>query len=258
MKLEHCYNYLFQKYNIFPNQKHRDEESSYIFNHAQIDRWSKCGNGDKVDKDELSIIKKLSKKTGKQLYIYNSCLHRRNGEDLAGKTQTGKTYAGAKKMPPADVSLRPSKELDSPWKEASEAVSFLKGENMERNRKALGRYAKSKGKRGEREVANMLKAAGFTTARRTAQFCGKSGDASDVIGLPGYHIEVKYVEKLNLWNAVDQAARDSAAHQESTGEELVPIVFFRKRGRHWLVCLDAEKFLALVKTEADYERADRN
>ena len=161
-------------------------------------------------------------------------------------------------MPPADVSLRPSKELDSPWKEASGTISFQKGENMERNRKALGRYAKSKGKRGEREVANMLKAAGFTAARRTAQFCGKTGDASDVMGLPGYHIEVKYVEKLNLWNAVDQAARDSAAHQESTGEELVPIVFFRKRGRHWLVCLDAEKFLALVKTEADHERADRN
>ena len=161
-------------------------------------------------------------------------------------------------MPPADISLRPSKELDSQWKEASEAVSFQKGENMERNRKALGRYAKSKGKRGEREVANMLKAAGFTAARRTAQFCGKTGDASDVMGLPGYHIEVKYVEKLNLWNAVDQAVRDSAAHQESTGEELVPLVFFRKRGRHWLVCLDAEKFLALVKTEADHERADRN
>lgn len=161
-------------------------------------------------------------------------------------------------MPPAGISLRPSKELDSQWKEASEAVSFQKGEHMERNRKALGRYAKSKGKRGEREVANMLKAAGFAEARRTAQFCGKSGEASDVIGLPGYHIEVKYVEKLNLWNAVDQAARDSAAHQESTGEELVPIVFFRKRGRHWLVCLDAEKFLALVKTEADHERADRD
>lgn len=78
-------------------------------------------------------------------------------------------------MPPAGISLRPSKELDSQWKEASEAVSFQKGENMERNRKALGRYAKSKGKRGEREVANMLKAAGFTAARRTAQFCGKSG-----------------------------------------------------------------------------------
>lgn len=69
MKLEHCYNYLFQKYNIFPNQNHRDEESSYIFNHAQIDQWSKCENSDKVDKNELSIIKKLSKKIGKQLYI---------------------------------------------------------------------------------------------------------------------------------------------------------------------------------------------
>lgn len=70
MKLERCYNYLFRKYNIFPNRKHRDEDNSYIFNHAQIDRWSKCENGDKVDEDELPIIKKLSKKTGQQLYIY--------------------------------------------------------------------------------------------------------------------------------------------------------------------------------------------
>lgn len=228
----------------------------FLIVHRLTDGQS-AGTAIKSIKMSFQLLKKLSKKTGKQLYIYNSCLHRRSGEDLAGKTQTGKIYAGQKNAP-AGISLRPSKELDSQWKEASEAVSFQKGENMERNRKALGRYAKSKGKRGEREVANMLKAAGFTAARRTAQFCGKTGDASDVMGLPGYHIEVKYVEKLNLWNAVDQAARDSAAHQESTGEELVPIVFFRKRGRHWLVCLDAEKFLALVKTEADHERADRD
>lgn len=46
-------------------------------------------------------------------YIYNSCCRRRNGEDLTGRTQTGKIYAGAKKCPPAGISLRPSKELDS-------------------------------------------------------------------------------------------------------------------------------------------------
>ena len=100
MKLEQCYNYLFQKYNIFSNQKHRDEDNSYIFNHAQIDLWSKRENGDKVDKDEPLNIKKLSNKLRQQLYIYNSCCRRRNGEDLAGKTQTGKIYAGAKKCPP--------------------------------------------------------------------------------------------------------------------------------------------------------------
>lgn len=65
MKLEHRYNYLFQKYNIFSNQNNRDEESSYVFNHAQIDLQSKRESGDKVDKNELSIIKKLSKETGK-------------------------------------------------------------------------------------------------------------------------------------------------------------------------------------------------
>ncbi len=128
---------------------------------------------------------------------------------------------------------------------------------MEKDRKALGRYAKSKGKRGEREIANLLKEHGFTSARRTAQFCGKSGDASDVVGLPGYHVEVKYVERLNLWTAVDQAERDSKAHEESTGEKLTPVIFFRKRGRHWLVCLDAEKFLELVKAGvSEHERAN--
>lgn len=70
MKLEQCYNYLFQEYNIFSNRNHRDEESSYIFNHIQIDQWSKCENDDKVDKNELPIIKKLSKETGKKDYIY--------------------------------------------------------------------------------------------------------------------------------------------------------------------------------------------
>lgn len=74
MKLEHCYNYLFQKYNVFSNQKHRDEENSYIFNHAQIDRWSKRGNGDKIDKNELSIIKNsLINCASSYIYIIAAC-----------------------------------------------------------------------------------------------------------------------------------------------------------------------------------------
>lgn len=69
MKLEHCYNCLFQKYNIFSNQKHRDEDNSYIFNHIQIDQWSKCKDVDKVDKNELSIIKNSLRKLDSS-YIY--------------------------------------------------------------------------------------------------------------------------------------------------------------------------------------------
>lgn len=41
----------------------------------------------------------LRKLESSYIYIY-SYLHRRNGEDLAGRTQTGKIHAGAKKCPP--------------------------------------------------------------------------------------------------------------------------------------------------------------
>ena len=60
-----------------------------------------------------------------------------------------------------------------------------------------------KGKRGERELANILKKYGFKS-RRGQQYCGANGDA-DVIGLDGIHIECKRVEKLNIDEAYIQA-----------------------------------------------------
>ena len=53
--------------------------------------------------------------------------------------------------------------------------------------------SKDKGARNEREIANILKDHGYD-ARRTAQYCGNTGDASDVVGLDGFHIEVKHQE----------------------------------------------------------------
>ena len=88
--------------------------------------------------------------------------------------------------------------------------------------------SKNKGKRGELELANILKTYGYN-ARRGQQYCGVSGDA-DVIGLPGIHIEVKRVEKLNIDNAVDQSCNDA-----SIGE--LPIVLHRKNRRPWLVTM---------------------
>ena len=43
--------------------------------------------------------------------------------------------------------------------------------------------SRRKGVRFERELASALRAEGYDT-RRTAQYCGNTGDASDVIGLP--------------------------------------------------------------------------
>ena len=62
-----------------------------------------------------------------------------------------------------------------------------------------------KGKAGERELAKKLKEYGFD-CRRGQQYSGIEGE--DVVGLDGIHIEVKRVERLNIYDAVDQAKRD--------------------------------------------------
>lgn len=42
--------------------------------------------------------------------------------------------------------------------------------------------SKARGKRGELSLVHALRDAGFTEARRTAQYCGKAEGTSDVIG----------------------------------------------------------------------------
>ena len=98
--------------------------------------------------------------------------------------------------------------------------------------------SKNKGKEGEREVANILKSYGYNT-RRGQQYCGVSGDA-DVIGLPGIHIEVKRVEKLNIDNAMEQSFNDARY-----GE--IPTVFHRKNRKQWLVTMPLVEWMDLYK-----------
>ena len=70
----------------------------------------------------------------------------------------------------------------------------------------MGKSQREKGKRGERELAKLLKDHGYS-CRRGQQYCGSNGDA-DVVGLPGIHIECKRVERLNLEDAMRQAVDD--------------------------------------------------
>ena len=70
--------------------------------------------------------------------------------------------------------------------------------------------SKQKGARFERQLAGMFRDYGFQ-ARRTAQYCGNTGDASDVIGLPGIHIEAKHQETMRLYDWMAQAVSDLSA-----------------------------------------------
>lgn len=99
--------------------------------------------------------------------------------------------------------------------------------------------SRRKGADGERELSNILKAAGFSECRRGQQYCGANGDP-DIVGLPGIHIECKRVEALNIDKAMDQAQNDAK-------EGDVPVVCHRKNGRKWKATLSLEDFLELYK-----------
>lgn len=96
--------------------------------------------------------------------------------------------------------------------------------------------SRTKGKRGELEAAHLLKKYGYD-ARRGQQFSGANGDA-DVVGLPGIHLEVKRVEKLNIENAVEQSVSDARE-----GEK--PAVLHRKNRRNWLVTMPFDEWMEL-------------
>lgn len=98
--------------------------------------------------------------------------------------------------------------------------------------------SRNKGASGERELAGILREYGYK-ARRGQQFSGVNGDA-DVVGMDGYHIECKRVEKLNIDTAIDQSIRDARKNE-------IPIVCHRKNCKEWLVTLRLKDFLEVVE-----------
>ena len=100
--------------------------------------------------------------------------------------------------------------------------------------------SKQKGARFERQLASRLREHGYE-ARRTAQYCGNSGDASDVVGLPGLHIEAKHQEAMRLYEWMSQAKRDS----DGTGR--LPAVFHKKNNAEILVTMELDDFMNLYR-----------
>lgn len=106
----------------------------------------------------------------------------------------------------------------------------------------IGKSSKARGKRGELSLVHALRDAGFTEARRTAQYCGKAG-TSDVVGIEGLHVEVKNQERLNIWPALAQSQRDT----EADGNGDIPAVFFKRNRSGWYVALPLPNFIKLYK-----------
>jgi Holliday junction resolvase len=100
--------------------------------------------------------------------------------------------------------------------------------------------SREKGKRGERQWRDELRANGYA-ARRGQQFSG-SPESPDVVcpSLP-FHFEVKVVQKLNIWEAIKQAIRDALGK--------VPIVAHKRNFGGWLVTMEAETFFKILRRD---------
>ena len=102
--------------------------------------------------------------------------------------------------------------------------------------------SKQKGARFERQLASKFREFGYE-ARRTAQYCGNTGDASDVVGLPLIHVEAKHCEQMRLYEWMAQAKRDAEAGNENS----LPAVFHKKNHAEILVTMELDDFMQIYK-----------
>ena len=125
--------------------------------------------------------------------------------------------------------------------------------NIGHRKDTMSINSREKGKRGELEIAHVLQEYGYET-RRNQQYNGANGDA-DVVGLPGIHMEVKRVQRLNIDNALEQAIRDTYADEIKQGTDLIPVVMHRSNNDRkkdstkgvWKVTLRLDDFMKIYQ-----------
>lgn len=101
----------------------------------------------------------------------------------------------------------------------------------------MGKASRDKGKRGEREVAQRLRAL-FPDARRGIQSRGGGAEAADVV-VPFVHVEVKIGARPSPLAALDQAVADAKPG-------LWPVAYCRRDRGEWTVTMRAGDFEELL------------
>lgn len=103
----------------------------------------------------------------------------------------------------------------------------------------MPKNSRSKGKRGELELRDVLRAHGHTDAYRGRQYHGRD-DAPDVVcdSLPGIHFEAKRCERGNLYDWLQQAIDDAGTK--------TPIVAHKKNRKPWVAILRLEDLLRII------------
>lgn len=107
-----------------------------------------------------------------------------------------------------------------------------------KTKEQVGRAARNKGARGERQVRDIFRAFGFETVRRGHVF----DHESDVIGAPGIHIEVKYQKTAKIWKWIGQAEMEAKIKNDGQ-----PVIWFRKDFEPWRVIVPAKLFMEMYE-----------
>ena len=107
----------------------------------------------------------------------------------------------------------------------------------------MSKAAREKGKRGERMFRDLCRDAGFAKTERTGwhqSFAGNAAPDCRIPELPTIWPEVKFVEKLNVRQAYEQAATAAAFDKP-------PAVAHKTSSKPWLVTLAGEDFLLILQ-----------
>ena len=106
----------------------------------------------------------------------------------------------------------------------------------------MGRASQRKGRAGELELARLLRGYGYDVQPGQAVSYGAT---PDLVGLSGVHIVCKRNERLNVPEAMAQAARDADRFRDGA-----PAVFHRRNRSGWLVTMRLSDWIELYKTAA--------
>ena len=105
----------------------------------------------------------------------------------------------------------------------------------------MSKSQQRKGADGERELAALLREYGYPLGRGGSL---SFGEVPDLTGLPGVHIEVKRVERLNVPEAMKQAVRDAEKFHDG-----VPALFHRRSREPWLVTMRLQDWMGLYRMQ---------
>ena len=97
--------------------------------------------------------------------------------------------------------------------------------------------SRAKGKRGELEIVKILAPFWPEVCRNLDQF---GANKQDALGTPGVHWQIKYVEALNIWKALNQAITESDPKD-------VPVVAFRRNRTPWYAALELDELIPLLR-----------